>query len=128
MPTYWGCSGSKGNEFSLMTRIKSKFKPREFTYTGRKIRIVPSSPFLQLSRVHEVAEVQGAIPRVLPPPLYRKALVPLPLAVQQQMHQQKLINNSLLNKPDTQDYHRTEDGEERAPVLFLENGKIIIII
>jgi hypothetical protein len=90
-------------------------------YTGRKIRIVPASPFLQLSRVHAVSEVQSAIPRVAPPPLYRQALVPLPLAVQQQMQQAKLVNNSLLNKPDVPDAE-LEEQEERAPVLFLENG------
>jgi hypothetical protein len=91
-------------------------------YTGRKIRIVPASPFLQLSRVHAVNEVQSAIPRVAPPPLYRQALVPLPLAVQQQMQQAKLVNNSLLNKPDAPNNDEMEEQEERAPVLFLENG------
>lgn len=109
-----------------MTRIKTKFKPREVSYTGRKIRIVPSSPFLQLSRVHEVGEVQAAIPRVIPPPLYRKAVVPLPLAVQQQMQRAKLVNNSLLNKPDVPESAASEEAEERAPVLFLENGKVTV--
>jgi hypothetical protein len=111
----------KNDNTSLITRIKTKFKPREVAYTGRKIRIVPASPFLQLSRVHAVNEVQSAIPRVAPPPLYRQALVPLPLAVQQQMQQAKLVNNSLLNKPDVPDAE-LEEQEERAPVLFLENG------
>jgi hypothetical protein len=117
-------AGKRSDNASLITRIKTRFKPREVSYIGRKIRIVPSSPFLQLSRVHELSEVQGAIPRVVPPPLYRKALVPLPLAVQQQMQQLKKINNSLLNKPDIPEGWDSEKNEERAPILFLDNGKI----
>jgi hypothetical protein len=116
------CAIGKNDNTSLITRIKTKFKPREAAYTGRKIRIVPASPFLQLSRVHAVNEVQSAIPRVAPPPLYRQALVPLPLAMQQQMQQAKLVNNSLLNKPDAPNNEELEEQEERAPVLFLENG------
>lgn len=72
--------------------------------------------------MHEITEVQAAIPRVNPPPLYRQSLVPLPLAVQQQMQQQKLFNNSLANKPDIHNNIASENNEERAPLLFLENG------
>lgn len=121
-------TGKKSDNASLITRIKTRFKPREVSYVGRKIRIVPSSPFLQLSRVHELSEVQSAIPRVVPPPLYRKALVPLPLAVQQQMQLQKKVNNSLLNKPDIPEGRDSENNEERAPVLFLENGKAALFL
>jgi hypothetical protein len=119
-------TGKKSDNASLITRIKTRFKPREVSYLGRKIRVVPSSPFLQLSRVHELSEVQDAIPRVVPPPLYRKARVPLPLAVQQQMQQAKKINNSLLNKPDIPEGMDSEKNEERAPILFLENGTVVL--
>jgi len=114
-----------GDNGSLMTRIKTKFKSRQPNYAGRKVRVVPTSPFLQLSRVHEIEEVQKAIPRVPAPPLYRKSLVPLPLAIQQQMHAQKLYNGSLANKPDVvTGTNYSEQNEERSPVLFLDNGTI----
>jgi len=121
-----------GNEnASLMTRIKTKFKSREPNYAGRKVRVVPTSPFLQLSRVHEMEEIQRVVPPAPAPPLYRKALVPLPLAIQQQIQQQKLLNGSLSNKPDhhaaqavvTQN-NFPEINEERSPVLYLDNGTI----
>lgn len=116
-------SSIAGPDNSIVNRIKTKFKSREPNYTGRKVRVVPTSPFLQLSRVHQVEEVQGAIPRVVPPPLYKKSLVPLPLAVQQQMMLQKAANASLANKPDVTN-NNNSDQEERAPVLFLDNGTI----
>ena len=116
---------------SLMTRIKTKFKSREPNYAGRKVRVVPTSPFLQLSRVHEMEEIQRVVPPAPAPPLYRKALVPLPLAIQLQIHQQKFLNGSLSNKPD---HHAAQAGvtqsnfpeihEERSPVLYLDNGTI----
>jgi hypothetical protein len=88
--------------------VNASGKTRPHAYIGRRVRVVPTSPFLQLSRVHQVEQVKDALPRVPAPPRYRSSLVPLPLALQQAMHVQKLMDGSMANKDDALEFERQD--------------------